>query len=295
MIIIPPTITTRTRPEISSFVIETIESEGIVVPPTSRLRQMHDLWHSGQTSLGPEHPSHEIALEGDRDMQLLAFAFDQLSNKPSSHEYRRLLQKLVSDSVLPQHDRGNSQGRDAAFEVFVGAVCTGAQLQPVNWAEPDVTFTLDDMTYGMAAKRIKNLNNLVKRVKKAVDQIVNTGLPGMVVLDLGLAFNPENKRLRLMSDSIFYAEYEKNLWATWNRYHLPIQKHLARGDVLGIVIHDYHVRPKKEGWQLTGITLRVPSDHATSDQRNLYEKLSTLYVYGLPNQSDATCRPLVIP
>lgn len=128
MIVLPPQITPRTRRALSSFVIAKIEAEGIRVPDSSRLRRMHDLLHSGRGPLETTDPDLEIALEGERDLQLLAFAFDQLSPIRSSDTYRGLLKKVVRDSVLPQNDRKNSKGRDAAFEIHVAGVCAAAQL-----------------------------------------------------------------------------------------------------------------------------------------------------------------------
>jgi hypothetical protein len=68
MIILPPTITPRTRPELSSFVIDTIEAEGVSVPPSSRLSRMHDLYHSGFGMIDADHPDYEIAVEGEPDV-----------------------------------------------------------------------------------------------------------------------------------------------------------------------------------------------------------------------------------
>ena len=157
------------------------------MPPSSRLQRMHNLYHSGTGTIGPAHPEYEIAIEGERDMQLLAFAFDQLAGHESSDAYRDRLKKLVSDSVPPQDDRVRSPGRDAAFEIYVGAVCTAARLFPVRWEEPDVSCVLDDTKYGFAAKRLKSLGQLRKRVGDAVDQIGRCSLPGVVILDLALA------------------------------------------------------------------------------------------------------------
>ncbi len=295
MIILPPRVTRRTRPELSSFVIATIEAEGVRVPQSSRLRRMHDLYHSGLGTIEPTHPDYEIALEGERDMQLLAFAFDQLAQSESSDVYRGLLKKLVSDSVLPQNDRDNSPGRDAAFEIYVAAVCSAAKLHPVTFEEPDVTCTLDGTKYVLAAKRLKNLRNLKKRVSKAVKQIDRSSLPGVIVLDLGLAFNPSNHRIRRMYDSVFSAEYEANFRVTWSECHSDVQKAMARAHVLGIVVHDYHVRQQDDGWQLAGMTIRVPAQMRSSTERKLFDRLSTLYTYGLPNQSDASSRAILLP
>ena len=228
MIILPPRITPRTRSEMSSFVIATIEAEGVRVPPSSRLRRMHHLYHSGIGTIGLDHPEYEIALEGERDMQLLAFAFDQLAGTESSDAYGDRLKKLVRDSVLPQDDRMKSPGRDAAFEIYVGAVCTAARLLPVRWEEPDVSSVLDEIKYGFAAKRLKSLGQLRKRVRDAVYQIDRCGLPGVVVLDLALAFNPANRRIRQMHDAIFWSEYEANFNVTWSEHQPKVQEIMAR-------------------------------------------------------------------
>ena len=290
MIILPPRITLRTRPEISSFVIRTIEAEGVRVPPSSRLRRMHDLYHSGIGTIGPEHPEYEIALEGERDMQLLAFAFDQLAGGESSDAYRERLRKLVQDSVLPQDDPMHSPGRDAAFEIHVGAVCTAAKLLPVNWEEPDVSCVLDDTKYGFAVKRLKSLARLRDRVRDAVDQVSRCGLPGVIVLDLALAFNPANRRIRRMHDTVFWSEYEAHVKVTWREHQPKVQEIMARAHVLGIIVHDYHVRQQDDGCQLAGMTIRVPATGQSRAVQTQFDRLSTLYTYGLPNQSDASTR-----
>jgi hypothetical protein len=295
MIIQLPRITPRTRPEISSFVIATIESEGIPVPQSSRLRQMHDLYHSGHGTIEPHHRDYETALEGERDMQLLAFAFDQLAQVHTSTAYRGLLKRLVHDSILPQKDRENSPGRDAAFEIYVAGVCTAAQLLPVAFEEPDVTCSLDGTKYALAAKRLKNIQNLQKRISKAAEQIDRSGLIGIIVVDLGPAFNPNNHRIRQMPETVFYSEYEANFKVTWDEHHSRVQEIIARHRVLGIIVHDYHVRQQERDWQLAGMTFRIPSEACSLEDQRLFSKLSMLYVYGLPNQSDASTRPLVLP
>ena len=295
MIIIPPTITPLTRPELSSFVIATIEAAGVPVPPSSRLRRMFDLYHSGIGTIEPDHPDYEIALEGERDMQLLAFAFDQLATTETSGVFGDLLKKLVHDSVLPQRDRTHSPGRDASFEIYVGAVCTAAQLLPVEWEEPDVSCVLDNAKFVFAAKRLKSIRSLQKRVSKAVKQIARSGFPGVIVLDVGLAFNPDNHRIRRMHETVFFSEYEANFNATWSEYQSKVQKAMAQSNVLGAIVHDYHVRQQSDGWQLAGMTIRVAAEARSAEEQRQFKRLSTLYTYGLPNQSAATSPSLVLP
>lgn len=285
MIITPPTITRRTRPEIASFVIETIEAAGVRVPSSSRLRRMHNLLHSGKGAIAPDHPDYETAVESERDLQLLAFAFDQLADTKVTPVYRELLRKLIRDSVLPQHDRGNSQGRDAGFEVYVGAICNAARFLPVSWEEPDVTCHLDQMKLAVAAKRVKNIDRIPERIKKAVEQIDGSGILGLIVLDVGVAFNRNNDRIRNLSDEVFWSEYKARFDITWENLHSKVQAAMSRGNVLGVIVHDYHIRFVDEGPQLTGMTIRVPAEQRPAVDRKLFDRFSTLYSYGLPNQS----------
>jgi hypothetical protein len=166
----------------------------------------------------------------------------------------------------------------------------------VAWEEPDVTCFLDGTKYGLAAKRLKNIQNLQQRIRKAVKQIQCSGLPGLILLDLSLAFNPENRRIRQMPDAVFWSEYDKNFRATWHDYQPKVQEIMARGgDVLGIVVHDYHIRQQDNDWQLAGMTIRIPTEARSAKQQQDFDTLSILYVYGLPNQTDASSHPLVLP
>lgn len=287
MIYLPPTITSRTKPEIATFVIDTIKAAGIRVSPSSRLGRMHKLFYSGRKTIEPGDPDFELALEAERDLQLLAFAFDQLKDMSLSPRYLEKLRYLVKDSLLPQNDhKRNSKGRDFAFEILVCAICAAAQLKPVEWEEPDITCSLGGKKYGVAAKRLKNTRNLYDRVDEAVGQIVGSGIPGMIVLDMGLAFNPKNHRLKSMSDSILHSEYQRHFHATWHRHQARVQRSMNADHILGIVVHDYHVRQQSDDWQLTGMTIRVPAAARARAQQREFETLSTLYVHGLPNQSE---------
>lgn len=285
MIILPPTIPPRTRQQLSAYVIETIEAAGVPVPASSRLRRIYDLHHSGREVIAADDPNYEIAVEGIRDMQLLGFAFDQLGQAELSAECTDRLEKLVGDTVLPQDGGENSPGRDAGFELYVGAICKAAKLQPI-WEEPDICCELDGTKYGFAAKRLKGLGNLEKRVKKAVRQINGSGLPGVVILDLAMAFNPANRRLRQMDEAVMWEEYQINFRVTWGEYNAKVQKIIGRGDVLGIIVHDYHIRACSDGPELAGMTFRIPAESRTPEERRRFEKLSTCYVHGVPNQTD---------
>lgn len=294
-IIVPPTTVRRSRQQLAWYVVETIEAAGIRVPPASRLWQMKKLLNSDSATIERNDPDFEIALEAERDLQLLGFVFDQCPPALRSPAFLERLNKAVEDPALPQTNRHKSHGRDATFELFVGAICVAAKLLPVAWEEPDVTCVWNSVKYGFAAKRIKNLANVEGRVRKAVEQIERSGFPGVIVLDACPAFNPENLRLAQMPDTIFRSEYFKNCKATWSRYQPKVQDLMARGQVLGLILHDQHVRMQNGQWSLAGMTMTVNAESRSAHDRALFDKLSYLYTHALPDQRDVESDPILLP
>ena len=98
-----------------------------------------------------------------------------------------------------------------------------------------------------------------------------------------------------MPETVFWSDYEANFNVTWNEHQSKVQEIMARADVLGIMVHDYHVRLQDDDWQLAGMTIRIPAVTRPADEQRLFDRLSTLYTYGLPNQNEASSRPLILP
>jgi hypothetical protein len=294
MIYLPPTLTKRTRSELSAYVLNSFESAGIRVAPSSRLARMGKIYATSRF-IACNHPDFEIAIEAERDMQLLGFAFDQFAEYERTNHYLALLTKIVSDSPLPQHDRAHSPGRDAAFELYVGAICQSAQLLPVKFEEPDVTCSWQGTKYAITAKRIKNEKKIARRVSEATVQIRKSGLPGIITLETCLALNPDNLRIKQMQDTIFWNEYFENLKFSWSQHQKKVQEIVSRENVLGIIVHDYQIREQPNNQiSLAGMTMRVPALHRTNAEQRRFETLSTLYTYALPNQDDVSNLPLVL-
>ncbi|GAG16023.1 unnamed protein product, partial [marine sediment metagenome] len=184
----------RTRAENASFVVSAVRALGIEPHPQSRLMQMHRALTGTTTIIEPDHPDFQTALEAQRDMQLLSFVFDQSQEQGAHGAFRDLVKQTLKDSVLPQDDRGQSTGRDTQFQLYVAAICQSAGLVPVGYEEPDVTCVVDGIKFCIAAKRLKNVSNLRKHVKKAAQQIETARLPGMIALDTCVALNRSNMR-----------------------------------------------------------------------------------------------------
>lgn len=200
----------RTRAENAAFVIAEIQALGIRLSPQSRLMHMHRVLTEAGGTIRPDDPDFDTALEAERDMQLLGFVFGQVNPHRDRRDFRSLVKRVLKDSVLPQHNRGESEGRDFQFELFVAAICQSAGLIPVDYEEPDVTCTVNGIKFGLAAKRLKNISNMDKRLKKAAEQVQEAQLPGIIALDTCLALNLENKRITaLISDEQFGLLYSR--------------------------------------------------------------------------------------
>jgi hypothetical protein len=150
---------------------------------------------SRSSLIAPSDPEFELALEAERDMQLLGFVFEQPNPCSALPTFISLVRRMLEDSGLPQDSGAETPGRDAQFELFVAAVCQSAGLEPVGYEEPDVICSLDGVRYAIAAKRVKSLGSLDKRVKKAAEQIQRASLPGIIAVETCVLLNRNNERI----------------------------------------------------------------------------------------------------
>jgi len=289
----------RTRTETASFVIASVKAFGLHPHPQSRLMRMHRVLTEGDRIIRPDHPDFETALEAgrdlqpdfqtaleaERDLQVLAFVFDTPAGHQNDTEFKRLVKHALKDSVLPQRDRTQSRGRDAQFELFVAAICQSAGLLPVAREEPDVTCTVDGVKFGIAAKRLKNVGNLEKRVRKSATQIENAGFPGIIALDTSVARNRDNRRFTTpIADEQFGCLYKDALYRFVDNYRPGIQDWVRGKGVRGIVIHDQQVRFEANGeWSLAGMTFWVPTARENQRRNREASQFWRHYQNGLPN------------
>lgn len=275
----------RTRTENAEFVIEHIKALGFLPNSQSRLMKMHSAMTNPAELIQPDDPEFETALEAERDLQVLGFVFEQADMHPIDAEFQRLMKNALKDSLLPQEDRGQSKGRDAQFEVFVAAVCQNAGMLPLSREEPDVTCHAGTIKFGIAAKRIKNVTNLEKHVRKAADQIKKAGFPGIIALDTCVALNPNNERITTpIPDEQFGPLYSKAIKRFVDNYHDNFQYWVCEKGARGIVIHDQQVRFKPNSeWSLVGMTMFVNLVSTNNHRKREFDMFTKQYETGLPN------------
>jgi hypothetical protein len=179
-----------TRAENADFVIAELRALGIELAEDSRLMRMREVAHRRYVDFHDDE--FKIAIEGDRDLVSLGFILEQLSVRDDP-TFAAVVKRLIHDAVVPQDETDNSTpGRDAQFELYIAACCQKAGFEPVAYEEPDVTCLVDGRRFCIAAKRVKCVRQASKRINAAARQIEKSGIPGIIVLDMAIAWNPKN-------------------------------------------------------------------------------------------------------
>lgn len=277
----------RNRRENACHVLEQIQSWGVVVPPASRLVLMQRAL-SRNDPVPPSESGFEVVLEAERDLGILGFVFDQANRIEDREGFLRCVRKVVKDPVLPQENLEKSDGRDAQFEMLVGAVCQKAEMHPVRFDEPDVTCVFDGVKYGIAAKRLKNAGNIDSRVKKAIEQIGRSGLPGVIALDVSVALNRDNLRItECLPHENFGQLLQDEIGRFREKHALEIMGRVGSVPAIGVLFMYHQVRmwtPTEWGLDTMTCPLGLIGDTAKGDKefRMLWESFKT----GLPGLRD---------
>lgn len=282
----------RSLAEKVKFVVDSIVSLGLNVRPGSRLDLMkRALLNPDGTGryIKPEDKDFEVTCEAIRDITQLEFFFDRVNLSSESQDLRPKVQQLISDAVLPQDSTAQSPGRDVQAELFVFAACRKTGLNP-SFKEPDIVCSLDHQKVTVAVKRIKNLKQLVKRIREGADQITKAGGCGVIVVDVVIALNPNNYRvIAKIPDVVFGLKWMCLLKKVVNSYHAKIQEVIKGKGVLGVILHDHLVRMDSNShWGLETMTYRIPAAEIDISLSSCLDAFSERYKDAFPNLTRLT-------
>ena len=266
----------------AEYVMTVVRSLEFDVSESSRLARMRDLFRRTRV-VKETDPDFELACEALRDITLLEFAFDQLSEAIPRESLQNKVQLLVKDAPLPQDDCADTLGRNTQSELYVAAICNAAGLRP-SLDEPDVVVETNGVPYGLAVKRLKSLRQLNKRFPQAVDQIERSGMPGFVVLDVVLALNPKNRKLWFVkSDDEFFRTHALHFQRLGKRWLDPFVSWRRGREVRGVIILDHVVRKLEDGgWGLGSFTLFMDLDPYNQRRRREAYRFWQIYEKGVP-------------
>src|ERR1035437_4106100 len=147
---------------------------------TGRLRQSHMDWGL----------LHQAIFEVEQIQTIV----EEFLKPPLSPEWRPRVLELISGRPLPQTEKEQSKARDIQFELFIAASCraSGYLVEP---KEPDVLVRGECGDFGIAAKRPKSPKTLERHIRKGSHQINDSGMPGILAIELSLIHNPQNNIL----------------------------------------------------------------------------------------------------
>lgn len=91
---------------------------------------------------------------------------------------------MLSGSDVEGEDR-NPLARNTQFELYVRAMMVMGDV-PVRLAEPDLQIRYVDLEVGVAAKRVRSMSQLMKRIDEAVGQIETSAMSGIVAVNVDL-------------------------------------------------------------------------------------------------------------
>lgn len=276
----------RSLSEAATYVLQQIEAYGVKVSASSRLasefKAVCNNDGSSRDYISKDDSRFETALEALRDFRQLEFFFDAIEPDREKDKYAPIISRILSDSVLPQHDaRGNSRGRDAQAEAFAFAVCKNAGMNPL-FTEPDITCEIDGEKVGIAVKRIKTLSQSKRRLKEAARQIHNSTFPGIISMEVTLAVNPNNYSIVTNQSEEHVRRWWRNKLRTmvdgWDRTSWQT---LADARVLGVLLHEHCPVRLNGDYKARSMTYGIST--ATSDGMPLWLQFRDRFIQGLPN------------
>lgn len=285
----------RTWQELAEFVVGTLKQLGVNIPPASRLGRMHRIYVKNEQIDSGDGHQIDVVLEAFRDFSQLEAILEQRDYITPSDRLLELLDRVVSDTDLPQDSSDQTPGRNHQFELYVAARCVCAGFDRVTLEEPDLSFFYEGKKTFVAAKRVKG-NKAKTRVKQAAEQIYDAltsyrrDASGIITLDLSRAMNPENKRyVSSRSHDACEAAYVDALEAIWMaKYSRDVQDVLKRpqsANVLGLIVHDSHVVKLRQGkWFPWQMAVGVPSESLSRDSVNQFRRLVKSYDQGITNR-----------
>jgi hypothetical protein len=169
--------------------LSSLREVGIRINPSSRFVHYRDLLqHAADGRAVNSAERSQAHLDCSQLMQIVA----RLANQQPAGILPKL-QLMMSDPFVPDTSDTTSAGRDAQFELFLASQFAAGGLS-VSFDEPDLVLKGRDLLLGVAAKRIKSLAQLDRRLREGRDQLLarrGSVSHGYVAIDVTFAANPD--------------------------------------------------------------------------------------------------------
>jgi hypothetical protein len=154
-----------------------------------------------------------------------------LGRVPEVTGWQRRAESALSGSILATNDT-NPAARNTQFELIVAAFLRSSGIS-VTFEEPDLHAQDEEGTFAVAVKRLRSKAKIAFRLKEARNQILKSGRPGIVAIDLSNVLNPSD---RPVEKSLSAAAFQAS--SSYFRQDIkPIRAQLGSDQVFGFLLH----------------------------------------------------------
>lgn len=165
-----------------------LRSMGVRVNPSSRLAKLPQEITIGAREANPSTRFCHAIIDAKEVVLISRFSSGAIDAPHLS-----LLEKFCSDPHVPRDEVREEPGRDAQFELYLGArLCAGGT--PAKFDEPDIIAPYGDIQVCIAAKRPRSIGAIIRRLRDAFKQVSRVQLHspiGIVAMDVSRILNPE--------------------------------------------------------------------------------------------------------
>lgn len=212
-----------------------LEEIGIKVHQRSRYKRIVSEFEKALVAKSgrarPEDLDWNLLAEGLCDARELRVI---LASKHVLDQCRPELQQMTKGTDYPWKD-SDSRPRNLQFQLFTTAIIAHSGFE-VFLKEPDVVFLYKDYEYSVAAKRVRSLGNLEKRLRESKNQIIRSNQYGFMALGLSQIARGNTGTLLVEKPDVLWEAGEKITNGLIESQLKPVLKKTQHPSVIGCLV-----------------------------------------------------------
>lgn len=193
----------------------------------------------------PSDPQHAALVQALKDLKEIWYIVKVFGDRLLEPPLQTRFNDCLKDRLQPSDAAIDTTGRDAQFELFIGALAQRAGLLP-EYSESGSDWIARDATGRTAieAKRPKSEDAVDGIVRKAVSQIGTANCRGIIFLDASHLVGAEDHVARHYLDDAQRQRYHQHFTKAFgDRFNKTIQRRVAGSSVGLVVVHTYVLVP----------------------------------------------------
>lgn len=252
------------------------------VSDQNRLSRQCRLIVDSQGIIQKDNPDWRQFVQSLKDLQEYWFIVQILGERLLDAPFLDRFAVSLADPVHPADSAGDTPGRDAQFELFLAAIASRAGLgvDRSRQAGADWILTAPTARWSLEAKRVKKMNRVGDRVRKAARQIVTSGIGGVIALDISMAVNPDCSPLpEFVPDNTIAEAHEARTNALAQEMLPSIMQWIGCANVGFVLLHDFVICPASttqtagNSWALIELWSKLDTVTTVSSRRTHFDAL----------------------